>query len=137
MGSSTLADAVAAVSEIAATLSSCYGPLPKEKLLVTATRRVLITSSGATILAALVTEHPVARFVIDAALAHSARVGEGASSFVLMVSAMLSDVAERLHALPPHRQAAQQRQAASEFSRLAQVAASAPPIPLRDSPAAA
>ena len=46
-------DALAAVSEVASTLSSCYGPLPKEKLLVSATRRVLITSSGAAVVGAL------------------------------------------------------------------------------------
>ena len=41
-------DALAAVSEVAASLRTCYGPLPNEKLIVSATRRVLITSSGAT-----------------------------------------------------------------------------------------
>ena len=40
-------DALAAVSEVAASLRTCYGPLPNEKLIVSATRRVLITSSGA------------------------------------------------------------------------------------------
>ena len=71
-----MGDALAAVSEVASTLSSCYGPLPKEKLLVSATRRVLITSSGAAILSSLVSAQPLARLVIDCArraLARTAR----------------------------------------------------------------
>ena len=79
-----------------------FGPLPRQKLLVTAARRVVITSSGASVLAALVTEHPVVRLVIDMALDHVARCGDGAASFVLMVCAGLRDVSAQLRGLPPH-----------------------------------
>ena len=38
-------DLLSTVSEVAETLGSCFGPLPREKLLVSSTRRVWITSS--------------------------------------------------------------------------------------------
>ena len=118
MGSSTLADAVAAVSEIAATLSSCYGPLPKEKLLVTATRRVLITSSGAAILASLVSAHPLARLVIDCATAHVQQVGDGGCAFVLLLHALLLEASRTLAALPLAQQAQQKAVTASALREL-------------------
>ena len=101
-------DALAAVSEVASTLSSCYGPLPKEKLLVSATRRVLITSSGATILSSLVSAHPLARLVIDCASAHVQHVGDGGCAFVLLLHALLLEVSRVLTPLPPPRRWQQQ-----------------------------
>lgn len=101
-------DALAAVSEVASTLRSCYGPLPKEKLLVSATRRVLITSSGATILSSLVSAHPLARLVIDCASAHVQHVGDGGCAFVLLLHALLLEVSRVLPPLPPPRRWQQQ-----------------------------
>jgi hypothetical protein len=101
-------DALAAVSEVAATLSSCYGPLPKEKLIVSATRRVLITSSGAAILSSLVSAHPLTRLVIDCASAHVQHVGDGGCAFVLLLHALLLEVARALTPLPPAQRWQQQ-----------------------------
>ena len=101
-------DALAAVSEVASTLSSCYGPLPKEKLLVSAARRVLITSSGAAILSSLVSAHPLARLVIDCASAHVQHVGDGGCAFVLLLHALLLEVSKVLTPLPPTRRWQQQ-----------------------------
>ena len=55
---------------LASTVATSFGPLPHEKLLVLNTRKVIISSSGATILARLVGAHPIARLVLDCAQAH-------------------------------------------------------------------
>ena len=92
-----------AAEALEAAIGSAFGPQPREKLLVSAANKVTITSSGASVLAALVTDHPVARNVIDAALEHASACGDGASSVVLMVCAALRDALRQLAGLPEPR----------------------------------
>lgn len=68
-----------------------FGPQPREKLLVSATNKVLLTSSGASILASLVSTHPVARWVLDVIAAHSRHVGDGSTAFVLLLCGALEE----------------------------------------------
>ena len=84
-----LAETLTLADTLASTIATSFGPLPREKLLVSNTRRVLISSSGATILARLAGAHTIARMVLDCAQAHVLRAGDGASAFVLSVAAAL------------------------------------------------
>ncbi|KAL1520803.1 hypothetical protein AB1Y20_022365 [Prymnesium parvum] len=79
------------VSALARVVRSAYGPRPREKLLISATNRVLITSSGASILASLVSDHPVTRWLLDTVAAHVAHAGDGATSFVLLLHYVLDE----------------------------------------------
>jgi len=95
-----------ATRSLAEVVETSFGPQPREKLLVSAVGRVLITSSGASILRSLVTEpaeSPVARYIIDCALRHAERAGEGATAFILMADAALCSIDAVLAPLPPAR----------------------------------
>ena len=94
---------------LASTVATSFGPLPHEKLLVSNTRKVIISSSGATILARLVGAHPIARLVLDCAQAHVRRAGDGASAFVLGVAAALRAADAELRERPALERARHRR----------------------------
>jgi len=94
---------------LASTVATSFGPLPNEKLLVSNTRKVIISSSGATILARLVGAHPIARLVLDCAQAHVRRAGDGASAFVLGVAAALRAADAELRERPALERARHRR----------------------------
>lgn len=110
-----------ATRSLAEVVETSFGPQPREKLLVSAVGRVLITSSGASILRSLVTEpaeSPVARYMIDCALRHAERAGEGATAFILMADAALCSIDAVLAPLPPARRRAEQARLAQELTVL-------------------
>ena len=87
-------------------IASSFGPLPREKLLLTATRKAVLTCSGTAILSSFVSSHPVQRLVLDAASAQQQNAGDGQKAFVLMLDAARCEVDEQLRALPPDRRLA-------------------------------
>lgn len=106
---------------LAAAVESSFGPQPREKLLVSAVGRVLITSSGASILASLVAEPaewPVARYLIECALGHAASAGEGATAFVLMADAALRAIEAELAPLTAPRRRQEMSRLARELAVL-------------------
>jgi hypothetical protein len=110
-----------ATRSLAEAVETAFGPQPREKLLVSAVGRVLITSSGASILQSLVTEpaeSPVARYIIDCALGHAESAGEGATAFILMADAALRSIEAVLAPLPPARRRAEQSRLAHELAVL-------------------
>jgi hypothetical protein len=117
----TLRCARLAARSLAEAVETSFGPQPREKLLVSAVGRVLITSSGASILRSLVTEpaeSPVARYLIDCALGHADSAGEGATAFILMADAALCSIDALLAPLPPSRRRAEQSRLAHELAVL-------------------
>ena len=84
-------------------IATAFGPQPRDKLLLTATKKAVLTSSGASIISSLVTDHPLQRLVLDAAAAHSAQAGDGSKAFLLLLDAALRDAHRQLVALPAER----------------------------------
>ena len=78
----------------------------REKLLLTATRKAVLTCSGTSILGALVSRHPMQTLVLSAAAEHVQASGDGAKSFVLMLDAALREVERQLLTRPCAHQAA-------------------------------
>lgn len=94
--------------DLVAACASSFGPLPREKLLLTATRKAVLTCSGTSILGALVSRHPIQALVLSAAAEHVQASGDGAKSFVLMLDAALREVERQLLTRPSAHQAAWQ-----------------------------
>ena len=116
-------DAASMVSSLASSVTTSFGPLAREKLLVSATNKVIITSSGASILASLVASHPVMRWLLDAVAAHVQRAGDGASAFVLFLRGAIEEVERQLSQQPVARHAQFCQQLARALSSLQQVGA--------------
>ena len=77
-------------------LSTSYGPLPGEKLLLTATGKAIFTCSGPSILNAFVTDDALQGLVVGAAQDHAAHAGDGTKAFVIMLAAALADAGTRV-----------------------------------------
>ena len=106
------------ISTCDAPMHPAYSPLAPVPAPSSSTRRVLITSSGAAILASLVSAHPLARLVIDCATAHVQQVGDGGCAFVLLLHALLLEASRTLAALPLAQQAQQKAVTASALREL-------------------
>ncbi len=94
------------VSLLGGALGSSFGPLAREKLLLTAARKAVITSGGANILSAVVSQHPVESLVLEAVSEHDEAVGDGVKAYALMLDAARAEIGRQLHALPEARRAA-------------------------------
>ena len=90
---------------LAASVRTSFGPLPREKLLLTATRKAILTCNGSTILSALVSTHPLQSHVLKAALAQSSITGDGSKAVVIMLHAALDELDRQLFRLPWYRRA--------------------------------
>nr|XP_015208224.1 PREDICTED: Bardet-Biedl syndrome 10 protein isoform X4 [Lepisosteus oculatus] len=79
--------------QIAETLESivsrCFGPNGGLVLFTKATGEVLLTRDGKKILHSLLLDHPVARVLVDCVSVHCSMTGDGAKSFILLLSALL------------------------------------------------
>src|SRR5262245_5565781 len=64
----------------------------RDKMLVSATNRVVLTNSGYSILQSLITEHPICRYLISIITQHSARYGDGATALTLSIHASLQQM---------------------------------------------
>lgn len=102
-------------------LASSFGPLPGEKLLLTATGKAIFTCSGPSILTALSRKADTMQgLVISAAQSHAASVGDGSKTFILMLAAALAEVEKQQGNLPEARQNAWRVQTAQATIWLAQ-----------------
>ena len=99
-------DALRGATSLCALLSSSYGPLPGEKLVVTATGKAIFTCSGPSLLTAVGSDSPLQGLVLQAAQAHGADAGDGTKAFVIMLAAALEEVVRQQGCLPgAHRRA--------------------------------
>lgn len=91
--SNAVAQVVQVCDALVAAVAPTFGPAGSDAMLVSAVNSVLITSSGASVLAALQVEHPLARVVLDAALEHGRHCGDGSTRMVLCLSRALHELA--------------------------------------------
>ncbi|XP_041114462.1 Bardet-Biedl syndrome 10 protein homolog [Polyodon spathula] len=79
--------------QIAETLESivcqCFGPNGGQVLFTKATGELLVTRDGKRVLNSLLLDHPIARMIVDCVSAHCGVTGDGAKSFILLLSALL------------------------------------------------
>ena len=101
-------------------LSPCFGPYSQDKLLLTAHGKAVITSSGSTILANLLSGQPMRELVVSAAETQSRLCGDGTKSFIIMLSTMLEEAQRQLDCLPVDRQRAWRTKLARAAGWLAQ-----------------
>ena len=91
-------------SRLAQLLATSYGPLPSDKLVVTAHGKAILTSNGTTILGNTISQQPVLNLVINAADAQARSAGDGSKAFIIMLDAMLSTAEQQQRRLPVDRQ---------------------------------
>lgn len=80
---------IAAAKAIAAAVRTTLGPRGMDKMLVSGTGDVTITNDGATILQELSVAHPGAKMVIEVAEAQDDEVGDGTTTAVVLVGALM------------------------------------------------
>ncbi|MDD1719154.1 MAG: thermosome subunit, partial [Methanoregulaceae archaeon] len=80
---------IAAAKAIAAAVRTTLGPRGMDKMLVSGTGDVTITNDGATILQELSVSHPGAKMVIEVAEAQDDEVGDGTTTAVVLVGALM------------------------------------------------
>ncbi|XP_039617827.1 Bardet-Biedl syndrome 10 protein [Polypterus senegalus] len=73
-------------------VSRCFGPHGGLVLFTKATGELLITRDGQKILSSLLLEQPIARVIVDSAVAHCHVTGDGAKSFILLLAALLREL---------------------------------------------
>jgi hypothetical protein len=88
-----MGDALSEFARAAAALDgvvrTSIGPHGAQKIVTSATGRVLVTKNGSAMLNALSAESPPMRVLLDAARAHGAARGDGTISFVVMLAEAL------------------------------------------------
>ena len=70
-------------------LKNTFGPSGLDVMLTSSSGNILITNSGAVILKSLSVSHPVGRMIVDKIVSHCGLVGDGSSSFVLILAETL------------------------------------------------
>jgi thermosome len=80
---------IAAAKAIAGAVKSTLGPRGMDKMLVDSTGDIVITNDGATILSEIAVQHPGAKMVIEVAHTQDDEVGDGTTTAVILVGAMM------------------------------------------------
>jgi len=80
---------IAAAKAIAGAVKSTLGPRGMDKMLVSSTGDIVITNDGATILSEIAVQHPGAKMVIEVAQAQDDEVGDGTTTAVILVGALM------------------------------------------------
>ncbi len=80
---------IAAAKAIAGAVKSTLGPRGMDKMLVDSTGDIVITNDGATILDEISVQHPGAKMVIEVARTQDDEVGDGTTTAVIMVGALM------------------------------------------------
>jgi chaperonin GroEL (HSP60 family) len=80
---------IAAAKAIAGAVKSTLGPRGMDKMLVDSTGDIVITNDGATILSEIAVQHPGAKMVIEVARTQDDEVGDGTTTAVILVGAMM------------------------------------------------
>jgi len=80
---------ITAAKAIAGAVRTTLGPRGMDKMLVSPTGDVVITNDGATILSEISVQHPGAKMVIEVAEAQDDEVGDGTTTAVVLVGALM------------------------------------------------
>jgi thermosome len=80
---------IAAAKAIAGAVKSTLGPRGMDKMLVSSTGDIVITNDGATILSEIAVQHPGAKMVIEVAHTQDDEVGDGTTTAVILVGALM------------------------------------------------
>jgi thermosome len=80
---------IAAAKAIAGAVRSTLGPRGMDKMLVDSTGDIVITNDGATILSEIGVQHPGAKMVIEVARTQDDEVGDGTTTAVILVGALM------------------------------------------------
>ena len=80
---------IIAAKAIAGAVRTTLGPRGMDKMLVSNTGDVVITNDGATILSEISVQHPGAKMVIEVAQAQDDEVGDGTTTAVVLVGALM------------------------------------------------
>jgi archaeal chaperonin len=80
---------IAAAKAIAGAVRSTLGPRGMDKMLVSSTNDIVITNDGATILSEIAVQHPGAKMVIEVAHTQDDEVGDGTTTAVILVGALM------------------------------------------------
>ena len=80
---------IAAAKAIAGAVKSTLGPRGMDKMLVGSTGDIVITNDGATILGEIAVQHPGAKMVIEVAKTQDDEVGDGTTTAVIIVGALM------------------------------------------------
>ena len=87
---------IAAAKAIAGAVKSTLGPRGMDKMLVDSTGDIVITNDGATILSEIAVQHPGAKMVIEVAHTQDDEVGDGTTTAVILVGAMMEQAESML-----------------------------------------
>ena len=77
-------------------LEEGFGPNALNSMLCTSTGKLLVTSSGATILKAINIAHPVGHMITRAVIKHHERTGDSAKTFVFLLARLLQQTSKLL-----------------------------------------
>jgi thermosome len=80
---------IAAAKAIAGAVRTTLGPRGMDKMLVGSTGDIVITNDGATILGEISVQHPGAKMVIEVAKTQDNEVGDGTTTAVILVGALM------------------------------------------------
>ncbi len=80
---------IAAAKAIAGAVKSTLGPRGMDKMLVSGSGDIVITNDGATILSEIAVQHPGAKMVIEVARTQDDEVGDGTTTAVVLVGALM------------------------------------------------
>lgn len=84
-------------------LGTSYGPLPGEKLILTAAGKAIFTCSGPSLLTSFTSDDAIQGLVMRAAQAQASHSGDGSKTFIIMVAAALAEIERQLGAVPGAR----------------------------------
>jgi len=87
---------IAAAKAIAGAVRSTLGPRGMDKMLVSGTGDIVITNDGATILSEIAVQHPGAKMVIEVARTQDDEVGDGTTTAVILVGALMEQAESML-----------------------------------------
>jgi thermosome len=80
---------IMAAKAIAGAVRSTLGPRGMDKMLVSGSGDIVITNDGATILGEIAVKHPGAKMVIEVARTQDEQVGDGTTTAVILVGALM------------------------------------------------
>lgn len=78
-----------AIHEIAACISTSFGPLGLDKMCIDHVGEVTVTNDGATILKSINADDPASKMMVDLAKQQDEEVGDGTTSVVLLASSLI------------------------------------------------
>jgi len=87
---------ITAAKAIAGAVRSTLGPRGMDKMLVGSTGDIVITNDGATILSEIAVQHPGAKMVIEVARTQDDEVGDGTTTAVILVGALMEQAESML-----------------------------------------